>query len=91
MTIFGMAPGGDASLILAHQLIAALLNGASGAGQAPIASVVQQAQAWLSANAGGKQLPFGVDSASAAGAQAVSLANQLDAYNNGQSGIPHCN
>jgi hypothetical protein len=89
LSIFGMSPGGDASLILAHQLIAALLNGAAGAGQAPIASVVGQAQAWLSAN--GKTLPYGTSSSSPEGAQAVALANQLDAYNNGMSGIPHCN
>jgi hypothetical protein len=91
MTIFGASPGGDASLILAHQLIATLLNAASGAGQGPIASIVSQAQAWLSANSGGRALPYGVSSSSAAGAQAVLLANQLDAYNNGQLGVPHCN
>ena len=90
LAILGTPPGGDASLILAHQLIAALLNEASGAGQAPIATAVAQAQAWLSANSGGKLLPYGVSASSAAGAQAVALANQLDAYNNGLSGVPHC-
>jgi hypothetical protein len=77
-------------LILAHQLIATLLNAAAGAGQGPIASVVTQAQAWLAANAGGKLLPYGTSASSPAGAQAVALANQLDAYNNGGAGVPHC-
>jgi hypothetical protein len=90
MTIFGTSPGGDASLILAHQLITTLLNAASGAGQGPIASVVAQAQSWLAANSGGKSLPYGVSASSATGAQAIALANQLDAYNNGHSGVPHC-
>jgi hypothetical protein len=90
LTILGTPAGGDASLILAHQLIATLLNAASGAGQGPIGGVVAQAQAWLSANAGGKLLPYGVSASSAAGAQAVALANQLDAYNNGLAGVSHC-
>jgi hypothetical protein len=89
LTILGTDPGGDASLILAHQLIATLLNAAAGAPQGPVASAVAQAQAWLSAN--GKTLPYGTAAGSAAGAQAVSLANQLDSYNNGMAGVPHCN
>jgi hypothetical protein len=90
LTLFETPPGGDASLILAHQLITTLLDAASGAGQAPIGAVVVQAQAWMSANGGGKPLPYGIPASSAAGAKAVALASQLDAYNNGNAGVPHC-
>jgi hypothetical protein len=90
LKILRTSPRGDASLILAHQLIAALLNGASGAGQTSIAASINAAQAWLTANSGGKTLPYGIKTDSAAGAQAVSIAAQLDAYNNGKSGVPHC-
>jgi hypothetical protein len=86
--IFGKAPAADASLILAHQLIATLLNTKNGASSGPIDAAIAQAQAWISAN--GTTLPFGVSTTSAAGAQAVAIAKTLDDYNNGLSGVPHC-
>jgi hypothetical protein len=84
--------GGDASLILAHQLIAAKLNVAVlGAGDSSVASTIAAADAWLSANADADgSLPFGVSSASAAGAVAVGLASTLDDFNNGVIGPGHC-
>jgi hypothetical protein len=88
LAIFGKPPAGDASLILAHQLIATLLNTKNGASSASIDATIAQAQAWLSAN--GTTLPFGVSTTSAAGAQAVAIAKTLDDYNNGLSGVPHC-
>jgi hypothetical protein len=92
LAIFGMSPGGDASLILGHQLIAAMLNAAAGAGQAQAGPIIAQAQAWMAANIGaGGRLPYGTSSSSSAGAQAVALSNQLDAYNNGQLDVAHCN
>jgi hypothetical protein len=91
LQILQTPPGGDASLILAHQLIATLLNAASGAGQGPVSSAVADAQAWMSANSGGKALPYGVSSSSAAGAQAIAIAGRLDSYNNGAAGVAHCN
>ena len=91
LTLFGTSPGGDASLILAHQLIAAMLNVASGAGQTQVGPVIAQAQAWMSANRGSNaSLPYGIAAGSPAGQQATSLADQLDAYNNGHLGPPHC-
>jgi hypothetical protein len=82
-------PSGDASLVLAHQLIASLLNAATGATTPPsVSTAITQAQAWMSAN--GTTLPFGVSSSSAAGQEATSLSDQLDVYNNGGAGVPHC-
>src|SRR5579859_6044248 len=53
LTIFGDAPGGDASLILAHQLIAALLNVDNGAvPSATVQQAINDAQAWMAANKG---------------------------------------
>ena len=79
---------GDASLILAYQLIAAKLNVVSGASDAAIGATIAAADQWLKAYG---TLPLNVDSASAAGAEAVRLGGLLDAYNNGLSGTPHCN
>jgi len=72
---------GDASLILAQQLIAAELNIASGIDNSAIASTVDAARVWL-AHRGGK-LPYGVNPGSPEGQQAVRLADVLDQYNNG--------
>jgi hypothetical protein len=88
LDIFNTPPKGDASIILAHQLIAALLNTANGA--VPSAAVTQSindAQAWMAANrgdAGG--LPFGVSAGSAAGQQATALTNTLDNFNSDHCG-----
>jgi hypothetical protein len=92
LDLFGTAPMGDASLILGHQLIAALLNIANGA--VPSASVQQainDAQTWMAANLGSNAgLPYGVDAGSAAGQQATALTQTLDDFNSGLSGTPHC-
>ncbi|MCL2450295.1 MAG: hypothetical protein FWD17_15215 [Polyangiaceae bacterium] len=92
LDLFNTSPGGDASLILAHQLIAALLNVANGA--APSASVQQaidDAQAWMTANQGSAAgLPYGVAAGSAAGQQATALTDTLDSFNSGGAGTPHC-
>lgn len=92
LTILNTPPSGDASLILAHQLIASMLNAANGAGQTQVGSAIQAAQAWMAANkdADGR-LPYGVASTSAAGTAAVSISSTLDTYNNGGLGVPHCN
>jgi hypothetical protein len=92
MAILQMAPQGDASLILAHQLIAAKLNIlVGGASDGAVASAIEDADAWLAANADADGLlPFGVSAASAEGAEGVALANVLDEYNNGVIGPGHC-
>jgi hypothetical protein len=92
LDLFNTAPMGDASLVLGHQLIAALLNMANGA--VPTASVQQgidDAQTWMVANQGSSAgLPYGVSAGSAAGQQATTLTQILDNFNSGLSGTPHC-
>jgi hypothetical protein len=91
LTILRTPPSGDASLILAHQLIASMLNAASGAGQAQVTAALADAQVWMSNNKDGDgRLPYGVSSSSAAGSAATALSSKLDAYNNGNMGVPHC-
>jgi hypothetical protein len=92
LVIFGTAPKGDASLILAHQLIAALLNEAAVPNPpAAVAQAIANAQAWMAANmdADGR-LPYGTPSGSDAGNQATALSSTLDGFNSGQAGVPHC-
>jgi hypothetical protein len=92
LTLFGTAPKGDASLILAHQLIAALLNVASGAVASPaVQQAINDAQAWMAANKGSNAaLPYGVAAGSAAGNEATALTSTLDSFNSGMAGTPHC-
>jgi hypothetical protein len=70
---------GDASLILARQLIAAKLNVATGSDATPIAAVIADADSRLSAYAG--KLPYKVKPSSADGRAMTSDARQLDRYN----------
>jgi len=81
---------GDASIILAHQHIAAKLNLASGASATAIATTIQAADNWLSQFSG--KLPYGVAASSQQGQVAVNLAGALDSYNNGTlaGGPPPC-
>jgi hypothetical protein len=72
--------GGDASLNLAVQLIAAKLNVAAGTDPI-VAPMIIQADALLAQLEGA--LPYGVEPASALGQQMISLAAALDTYNSG--------
>ena len=72
---------GDASLILADQLIAAKLNIANGSDPTPISSTITHADSLLSMFSG--KLPYNVKPSSAIGQMMVSDANTLDNYNNG--------
>jgi hypothetical protein len=89
--LLSTSSGGDTSLTLAKQLIAALLNG--GACDPNASATVQAAQDWMAANkdADGR-LPYGTMcvNASDPGCVADTLRATLDAYNNGLSGTPHC-
>jgi hypothetical protein len=78
----------DASLILAHQLIAALLNG--GAFDPAISAAIWDAQAWLVAHADADGLPFGTMPGSEGHVDASDLADELAAYNEGATGPGHC-
>ena len=73
--------GGDASLNLAHQLIAAKLNIANGSDPTPVSSTITHADSLLSMFSG--KLPYHVKPSSPIGQMMVSDANTLDNYNNG--------
>ena len=92
LALLDTSPGGDASLILAHQLIAALLNVANGAvPSAAVQQAINDAQAWMAANKGSNAaLPYGLPAGSVAGNQATALTDTLDSFNSGGAGTPHC-
>ena len=73
---------GDASLILAHQLIAAKLNVANGSAAGSIAATISDADELLAPFPGA--LPYHVRSSSPEGQAMVALAEALDEYNNGR-------
>jgi hypothetical protein len=73
---------GDASLILAHQLIAAKLNIANGSDPAPVSATIADADSLLSGFAG--KLPYHVRPSSPTGQVMVGDAATLDSYNNGE-------
>lgn len=85
-------PKGDASLILAHQLIAAELNVANGAGTAPtVAQAMADAQAWMALNADSDgRLPYGTEPGSPEHVQATTLTELLDQFNQGFTETGHC-
>jgi hypothetical protein len=78
---------GDATIILAYQLIAAELNVALGNNSSCVSSTISAANALLTTYPVGSNL----DPSSAAGQIATSLANTLDQYNNGLLCAPHQN
>jgi hypothetical protein len=92
LDLFNTSPGGDASLILGHQLIAALLNEDNGAVPSmAVATAIADAQAWMTANKGSNAgLPYGIPAGSPAGQQATALTQTLDDFNSGMAGTPHC-
>jgi len=75
-------PRGDASLILAHQLIAAKLNVANGSDPAPVSAEIDEADALLAGYGG--RLPYDVPPSSDAGGAMVAVASLLDDYNTGR-------
>ena len=81
LAILNTPSGGDASIILAKQLIAAKLNIANGSDPTPIASTITHADGLLSMFSG--KLPYHVAPSSMIGQLMVSDANTLDNYNNG--------
>lgn len=90
LELFQTAPKGDASLVLCHQLIAALLNVASGASDAALDGALDAAEAWMVANKDADgQLPYDVKRGSAAD-EAVSLSGKLADFNEGGIGPGHC-
>ncbi|RJP71525.1 MAG: hypothetical protein C4532_07370 [Candidatus Abyssobacteria bacterium SURF_17] len=80
ITILRTPPRGDASLILAKQLIAAKLNVENGSDPAPIDDTIESADDQLSAYSG--KLPYGVRTYTSAGHAMLQDAQILDNYNN---------
>lgn len=87
LNILGNPGGGDASMILAVQLIAAKLNIANGSDPAPVASTIAQADSLLSMFSG--KLPYKVKPSSDTGQMMVNDGNTLDNYNSGKL-TPNC-
>ena len=79
LKVLGRPGGGDASVTLAIQLIAAKLNVASGADEAPIDAAIASGDAALGPFAG--QVPYNVKTNSAAGKTMLQIAATLESYN----------
>jgi hypothetical protein len=88
LTILGIPVRGDASLILADQLSAALLNMANGTSSVPVSATTTDAQRLLF----GVNLlnPPGVRSSSSSGKKMLNAAEALEAYNSGALLTPNC-
>lgn len=82
LIILNTPPQGDASLILAHQLIAAKLNTANGRDANLVAGVITQGDAFLAGFSG--RLPYNVPPNDATGQTLVNLSTILTSYNEGQ-------
>src|SRR5438093_3359544 len=87
LTLLTSPVAGDASVLLAHQLIAAKLNIANGSDPTPIASTIADADGLLSGFAG--KLPDGVAPSSVTGGAMVHDASILTSFNDGAS-TPTC-
>ncbi len=84
IAILQTPPDGDATYILAHQLIAAKLNILKGADGSAVATTIADADAWLIAH------PLGSNPSNPDRAAGIALAHALDNYNNGEIGPGHC-
>jgi hypothetical protein len=84
LDILRTPPKGNATYILIHQLIAALLNQANGANTSVVNQTIANAQAFLVAH------PLGSNLSPAHRLIAIKLASILDLFNNGIIGSGHC-
>ena len=84
LNILKTPPQGDATYILAHQLIAAKLNIFNSADDSAVADTIIAADTWLVEN------PLGTDPSNPARLVGIALADILDDYNNGVIGPGHC-
>lgn len=81
LQLLGAPVKGDASLILARQLIATLLNLGNGSAPMSIGTVITDAQVRLGTFSG--RLPYGVKASSVSGAALIADASLLARYNSG--------
>ncbi len=77
-------PGGDATYILAHQLIAATVNTLAGAEPDAVEDTLQEANAWLEAQ------PLGSDPTNPERVRGIELSVALMDYNEGRTGPGPC-
>ena len=87
LSLFDTPVRGDASVILAYQLIAAKLNIANGSNPTPISATITDADQLLSGFTG--KLPYHVRPSSGTGQAMVHAATVLQSYNNGEL-TPNC-
>jgi hypothetical protein len=80
ITLLKTPVSGDASLILAKQLIAAKLNVANGSNSSSIASTISDADALLSSVGG--RLPLGIHPSTDLGHNMTAAGEELDDFNN---------
>ena len=83
MCILWTSPEGDATYILAHQLIAAKLNVANGADGSAVADAIRDADAWL------VEHPLGSNPCDPARQAGINLSETLTDYNEGRIGPGH--
>ncbi len=85
LDIFKTPPKGDATYILAHQLIAAKLNIVQGSADSAVSLTIADADNWLSIH------PLGSKPSNKEGrTEGIGYSKILDQYNNGQIGPGHC-
>jgi hypothetical protein len=89
--ILDQPAGGNALVILAHQLIAAKLNVLNGADDSQIAADIQTADGLIGNNLIPPVGTAFVSPGSTLGQQMTQVKNRLDSYNNGNLNVPHCN
>jgi hypothetical protein len=87
-TILGLPVAGDASLNLAHQLIAAKFNVLNGTNPATDGGAIAAADSLLSTFSG--KLPYNVNASSTVGTQMTTIAGQLDTFNSDGAAQPGC-
>ena len=85
LAVLSTPPRGDATYILAHQLIAAMLNMLNGADSSSVADQITEADLWLVAHPLDSR-PTGADREAG-----LLLASRLDDFNNGLNDPPDCN
>jgi len=77
-------PRGDATYLLAHQLIAAKLNISNGADPSAVETTIAEADTWL------VEHPLGSKPKGPERQEGIALAQTLDDYNKGAIGPGHC-
>jgi hypothetical protein len=88
ITLLGLPVAGDASINLAHQLIAAKFNVLNGTNQATDGGAIAAADSILSTFSG--KLPYNVGASSTVGAQMTTTAGNLDTFNSDGLAQPGC-